>query len=143
MSNKTDREIIEAELNYTEAEAARAFEWLRAHSLDEDKKHSPRYAAIMLVEVAKLKERDRYVQSEPWAPGDGTEVKCETAGNIVNDLTIDCGIHRCGHIDNGVAFRFGQRGNWILDYEHLKAAYDLATRIRAFISLSPTKGDSK
>ena len=58
------------------------------------------------------------------------EVKCRTAGNIGNDLTIDCGIHLCGQIRNGVAFRFDQRGSWILDYDDLKAAYELATKVR-------------
>jgi hypothetical protein len=88
------------------------------------------YEETLLEIIADLESRLQYVQGEPWAPGDGTEVKCETAGNIVNDLTIDCGLHWCGHIEKGVAFSFGRLGGWILEYEHLKAAYELATRIR-------------
>jgi hypothetical protein len=57
-----DREIMEAELKYTPAEAARAFEWLRRCALAENGHN--REAAIMLCEVWKLKERDGYVQGE-------------------------------------------------------------------------------
>lgn len=60
------------------------------------------------------------------------QVRCTTAGNHPdNDLTINCGRHWCGQIKNGVAFRFGESGSWVIGYEDLKAAYELATAIRA------------
>lgn len=72
------------------------------------------------------------------------EVKCETAGNIINDLTIDCGIHWCGQIRNGVAFRFGERrGAWVLGYEDLKAAYELATAIRDRCNAASSEGSKE
>lgn len=58
------------------------------------------------------------------------EVKCVTAGNITNDLTIDCGIHWCGNIVNGIAFTFSKRGAWVLDFVDLERAYLLAKQVR-------------
>jgi hypothetical protein len=62
---------------------------------------------------------------------DDYDHKCKTAGNSPsNELTISCGTHRCGRIMNGVAFRFETRGAWVLSYDDLKAAYEMATKAR-------------
>lgn len=74
---------LEHELHYTEAEAARAFEWLREQALSTSGAYWGRPAAIMLAEVSKLKDRERYVQG-------GVTIPKELADGVVR---------YCGRID--------------------------------------------
>ena len=63
-------------------------------------------------------------------------VECETAGNIVNDLTVGCHITLCGYIKDGVSFSFGRRGGWVLSFADLERIYRAAAKRRALPSES-------
>lgn len=52
-----------------------------------------------------------------------SEIKCKTAGNWPSDeLTVQCSINACGKIEDGIGFRFKDRGAWGLAFSDLEQA---------------------
>ena len=59
---------------------------------------------------------------------DPRKYKCKTAGNYPSDeLTVNCPpFNSCGGIKDGLSFRFGNDGPWILSFKDLEAIYKKA-----------------
>jgi hypothetical protein len=69
-------------------------------------------------------------------------LQCRTAGNLINDLKISGHVHRCGHIEDGVAFEFGDQGSWVLAFDDLKRAYEAACKFRC-LSIAPSETEDR
>jgi hypothetical protein len=55
--------------------------------------------------------------------------KVKSAGGL-DDLFVDSVHARCGSIEDGVAFRFGREGGWVVDIEDLRAIVKAADETR-------------
>jgi hypothetical protein len=59
-----------------------------------------------------------------------SEIKCLVQGHPSKELFVYPGISQCGSIKDGIAFRFGDQGSWVLKYNDLLRIVGAASETR-------------
>ena len=59
-----------------------------------------------------------------------TEVILQVAGNLPGKLEADIERHKCGGIEDGVAFRWPDEGWWLIPFTDIERLYNMAKTYR-------------